>query len=112
MIAKGVVDICLACAPRTMKEKDLPCFVSDSRSDLVKGRALIRVESGNVLFSKGSQLLWIIVPLLCNKGVQVLKKGAPISCDLWQGVPILEALASLYEKLVNEEKAIVLYLLL
>jgi hypothetical protein len=112
MIAKGVVNIGLACASRTMKEKDLSCSIGDSRSDLIKGRALIRIEGGNVLFSKVSLLLWIIVPLLCNKGVQILKKGAPIPYDLWQTVSILKALSSLNKKLVDKVKAKILYLLL
>jgi hypothetical protein len=57
MIAKGVVHIGLACAFRTMKEKDLSCSIGDSKSDLIKGRALIRIKSGDVLFSKISLLL-------------------------------------------------------
>jgi len=112
VIAKGIVEIGFACTSRTMKEKDLSCCVGDSRSDLVKGRVLIRIEIGNVLFSKVSLLLWVIVPLLCNKGVEILKDGAPISCDLWQRVPMLKPLPRLRKKLVNEIKTIILYLLL
>jgi hypothetical protein len=112
VVTKGVVEIGLACASRTMKEKDLSCCVGNSRSDLVKGRVLIRIEIGNVLFSKVSLLLWVIVPLLCNKGVEILKNGAPISCDLWQAVPIMKPLPRLRKKLVNEIKTIIQYLLL
>jgi hypothetical protein len=112
MIAKGVVEIGLACTSRTMKEKDLSCRIGDSRRDLVKGRVLIRIEIGNVLLGKISLLLWIIVPLLSNKGIHVLKDGAPISCDLWHAVPILKSLPRLSKKLVDEIKAIILDLLL
>jgi len=112
VVAKGVVKIGFACASRTLKEKDLPCSIGDSRGDFVKGRVLIRIEIGNLLFSKVSLLLWVVVPLLCNKGVEVLKKGAPILYNLWHAVPILKALSSLKEKLVNEIKAIIMYVLL
>src|SRR6202789_2149404 len=112
VIAEGVVHIGFACASRTMKEKDVSCFVDDSSSDSVKGRALIRIKGSNVLCNKISLLQYIIVPLLRNKRIQILKKGAPIPYNLWQGVSILKALPSLNENLINEIKAIILNLLL
>jgi hypothetical protein len=73
---------------------------------------LIRIETGNLLFSKMGLLLWIVVPLFCNKGIEILKKGAPIARDLWHAVPILKPLSSFNEKLVNKVEAIVLNVLL
>ena len=49
MVAEGVVEVGLASASRTLKEKDLSCQVSDSRSDFIKSRVLIMIEVGNAL---------------------------------------------------------------
>jgi hypothetical protein len=48
VVAEGVVMVGLASASRPMKEKDLPCFGSNSRRDLLKGSTLIRIKVGNM----------------------------------------------------------------
>ena len=112
VVAKGIVKIGLACATSTLNKKDLPCSVGNCSRDSVKGRVLIRIKIGNLLFSKISLVQQIILPLLCNKRIEILNKGAPIPYNLWHAVPILKAFSSLNEKLVNEIKAIVMYVLL
>ena len=69
MIAEGVVEVCLACASRTMKEECLARVSGDCLDDLVKGPALVWIESMNVLCPQLSLLLKIIRLLLCNKWI-------------------------------------------
>src|SRR5258708_12259406 len=64
------------------------------------------------MVSKVSMVKQIIVPLLQNKGVQILKSSTPIPYHLWHGVPILKPLPRLRKKLVNKIEAIVMDLLL
>src|SRR5580698_5854224 len=112
MVAKSVVNISLACAPRTMKEKGLSCCIGNSSNNLVKGRMLIRIEIGNTLHCKGSLLLLIILSLLYNEGIWIMKNVSPISHHLWHAIPISKPLSRLAKKLINKIKAIVLNLFL
>src|SRR6266436_2321097 len=111
MVAKSVVEICLACTSRAMKEKCLPCFIGDSQINPLKGRVLIRIEFGNTLCCKGSLLLLIVLSLLHNKGIWIMKNVSPVSYHLWHAVPILKPLSRLAKKLINEIKTVILNLL-
>src|SRR5713101_243949 len=112
MVAESIVKIGFPYAPRTMKEKGLPCCISDSRNNPIKGRVLIMIKFCNTLCCKGSLLLLIILSLLSNKRVWVMKNVPPVPDDLWHAVPIIKPLSRLAKKLINEIKAIVLNLVL
>src|SRR5260370_42102159 len=47
MVAESIVKIGFPCSPRTMKEKGLPCCISYSGNNPIKGRLLIRIELAN-----------------------------------------------------------------
>jgi hypothetical protein len=63
-LAESVVDIGLASSSRTMKGKALARVSVYSMHDLVKGRALVRIEVGNVLIFHLLLLILIIISLL------------------------------------------------
>ena len=69
VMAKGVVEVCLASASRPMKEKGLARSGSDSRNDSVKGSMLVRIEIGNTLGCKLSLLLSVVLSMFCKKRV-------------------------------------------
>jgi hypothetical protein len=103
MVAEGVVEVCLACAHRTIKEEGLPCLVCDRRTDLLKNSLLSEI---NVLLCKSSLVLQVILQLLPEK--RVPSPGCPVSHNLWHAVPIMKPLSRLSKKLVNEIKPIIL----
>jgi len=95
-----------------MKEKSLSSCVGDSRDNPIKGRVLIRIKISNTLCCKGSLLLLVILPLLCNKGIWIMKNVSPVSCHLRHAVPILKPPSRLPKKLINEIKTKVLNFIL
>jgi hypothetical protein len=106
MVAERVVEVSLACAPRTMEEEGLPCLVCDRRTDLLKGSLLSKIKPANVLLCKSSLLPQVILQLLPEKWVP--SPGCPVPCDLWHAVPILKPLPRVSKELINEIKTIIL----
>jgi hypothetical protein len=110
MVAKGVVKVGLACASRTMKEKGLPCLIGDSRTDLLKGCVLSRIEPANMLLSKFCLIKCIIVQLLSKEWIP--NPGPPVPNNFWHAVPVPKVLARGSKKLIDEVKPIIMNLCL
>lgn len=110
MVAKGVVDVCLACAARTMKEKGLSCLVEDSRTDPFKSCLLSRIKSGNVLLCIICLLLCVIVQLLSEEWIPC--PACPVPNNLWHAVPVPKLPPRGSKELINEVKPIIANVLL
>jgi len=80
MIAEGVVEVCLACASRTMKKECLVRADGHCLDDLIKGPLLIWIESVDVLCPQLCLLLQIIRPLLRNE--RMSNNSTPILLNL------------------------------
>src|SRR6202023_1816845 len=102
MIAEGVVEVCLPCASRTMKEEALARVSGDGMDDLIKGGSLVRIESVDALCPQLNLLFKIVRPLLCDE--RVPDDGTPILLDLRHVRPILKRRV---EHLLDEIEAIV-----
>src|ERR1700724_281151 len=102
MIVEGVVDVCLACASRTVKKEGLARVSGDCLDDLIKGRSLVWIESVYALCPQLNLLFQIVIPLLCNK--RISDNGTPILLNLRHVWPILKRRA---EHFLNEIEAIV-----
>src|ERR1700724_2457558 len=102
IIAEGVVDVCLACASRTVKKEGLARVSGDCLDDLIKGHSLVWIESVYALCPQLNLLFQIVIPLLCNK--RVSDNGTPILLNLRHVWPILKRRA---EHFLNEIEAIV-----
>ena len=109
IMAEGVVEVCLACAFWTMEKEHLARESGDCLDDLVKGPALVWIQSVNVLCSQLSLLLKIIRPLLCNK--RISNNGTPILLRMRHVRPVAERHVA-GQQLVNKIEAIVKVILL
>ena len=109
-IAKGIIEVGLASAPRPMKKEDLPCSIGDGRNDLVKCSSLIWVQFGNMLFCQSLLFIHIICMLLLDE--VIAQNGPLVHIRQWHSVPILQPPIGMREKLINQIKAQVLNLLL
>src|ERR1700724_3153666 len=102
MIAEGVVDVCLACASRTVKKEGLARVSGDCLDNFIKGRSLVWIESVDALCPQLNLLFQIVIPLLCNK--RISNNGTPILLNLKHVWPIQKRRA---EHFLNEIEAIV-----
>src|ERR1700724_206137 len=88
IVAEGVVEVCLSCASRTMKEEDLARVSGDGMDDLIKGSSLVRIESVDALCPQLNLLFKMVRPLLCDE--RVPDDGTPILLDLRYVRPIVK----------------------
>ena len=109
-ITQSVVDIGLACPSWTMEKEALARLSIDSMYDLVKGRALVSIEFGNVSVCYLLLLSLIIISLLHDEVVS--QKLSPIHLRQRHRRELFKRRALSFEQLFHQVETIVVDLLI